>query len=317
MRKSYFYLLVFMLLPLHSSAQLIKQHIEEKKGLLQLAPNISVPYENAGYTLVLPKNKKVKGLVVFFNSDRDTVNKLHRYAIPKQLAVVYLTTGNRFEFFFEAEKMQQIEGYLQTIISTYHIPQKNLLFLGMSLAGTRALKQAIFAQQAGAEFKLVPRAIAICDSPIDFVRFWKEGEKAKQLKHSPIAVNEATWVTAYLEKNLEGTPKTHLQVYQNYSPYSYSNFGTGNEKWLRDIAVRAYTEPDVQWWMDNRGKDYYGMNAVDAAALINALRLLGNQEAELRLSTDKGYRPDGSRHPHAWSIVDEEELVEWFARLIE
>ena len=58
------------------------------------------------------------------------------------------------------------------------------------------------------------------------------------------------------------------------------------------------------------------MNAADAAALINGLKRVGNQEAELRLSTDKGYRPDGSRHPHAWSIVDEAELVEWFARLI-
>ncbi len=316
MKKSY-YPFVFLFLPLFCSAQVIKQQVEEKKGLLQLAPNISVPYENAGYTLVLPDNEEAKGLIVFFNSDRDTLNKLHRYAIPKQLAVAYVTTGNRFEFFFEEQKMQQIEEYLQTIINTYEIPKENLLFLGMSLAGTRALKQAIFARQASSKFHITPKAIAICDSPIDFVRFWKEGEAAKRLNYSPIAVNEATWVTAYLEKNLGGTPETHLKAFQGYSPFSYSIFGEGNEQWLKDVALRAYTEPDVQWWIDNRGKDYYGMNAIDAAALVNALRLQGNKQAELILTTDQGYRPDGSRHPHSWSIVDEEELVEWFARMIE
>ena len=69
--------------------------------------------------------------------------------------------------------------------------------------------------------------------------------------------------------------------------------------------------------MKNRGKSYYGMNALDAAALINALQLLGNKEAELILTEDQGYRPDGSRHPHSWSIVDEKELVEWFVQLLE
>ena len=29
----------------------------------------------------------------------------------------------------------------------------------------------------------------------------------------------------------------------------------------------------------------------------------------------KGFREDGSRHPHSWSIVDEKELIEWFTGL--
>ncbi|MEZ5040542.1 MAG: hypothetical protein R2828_11630 [Saprospiraceae bacterium] len=82
-------------------------------------------------------------------------------------------------------------------------------------------------------------------------------------------------------------------------------------------SISVPFENDVQWWMENRGKDYYGMNAIDAAALINALRLQGNDKAELILTQNKGYRPDGTRHPHSWSIVDEQELVDWFAGLLE
>lgn len=315
--RLFFLILSLLCVPNWGQTQVVEQQIEAKQGLLQLAPNISVPYEDAGYTVVLPDDKTAKGLIVFFNSDRDTINKIFHHALPHGIAVAYVTTGNRFEFFFEEERMQQIEDYIQQIISQYNIPKQNLLFCGMSLAGTRALKQAIFAKQDKSRYQLAPRAIAACDSPIDFIRFWQALERAKQLNHSPIAVNEATWVTAYMEKNLGGTPKDQTAAYLAFSPFSFSNLQTGNEERLKNIAVRAYTEPDVQWWMKNRGKSYYGMNAIDAAALINALQLLGNKEAELVLTDDKGYRPDGTRHPHSWSIVDEKELVEWFVQLLE
>lgn len=315
--RSLFSVFVFLICCQGLQAQLIKQKIESKQGLLQLAPNIQVPYEDAGYTLVLPEDETVKGLIVFFNSDRDTINKIFHHALPLDIAVAYVTTGNRFEFFFEEERMQQIETYLQEIITDYKIPKGNLLFCGMSLAGTRALKQAIFARQGNSRFRLTPRAIAACDSPIDFERFWQSLKRAKKLNYNPIAVNEATWVTAYLEKNLGGTPKNQEDAYFAFSPYCFNNLELGNEQWLKDIAVRAYTEPDVQWWMENRGKSYYGMNALDAAALINTLQLLGNKEADLILTEDKGYRPNGSRHPHSWSIVDEKELVDWFNQLLE
>lgn len=312
-------LLILLMLstPAWIAAQVVKQHTIPKQGLLALSPDIQVPYEDAGYTLVLPDHETARGLIVFFNSDRDTINKIFHHALPHDLAVAYVTTGNRFEFFFNTENLQQIENYLHEIISKYQIPKANLLFCGMSLAGTRALKQAIFAQQPNSRHRLVPLAIAACDSPIDFVRFWQALERAKRLNFSPIAVNEATWVTAYLEENLGGTPKDQEANYLAYSPYSFSNLEPGNEQWLKDIAVRAYTEPDVQWWMKNRGKSYYGMNTLDAAALINALHVLGNEKAALILTENRGYRPDGTRHPHSWSIVDEKELVEWFVQLLE
>ena len=57
------------------------------------------------------------------------------------------------------------------------------------------------------------------------------------------------------------------------------------------------------------------MNAVDLAALVNQLKILGSKKAELIITAGKGIREDGSRHPHSWSIVDENELIEWFTRL--
>lgn len=316
-QKIFFALVWLLVLNAAVAAQRVYQHEEKLEGQIFLTPQIAIPVENAGYTLMLPENGKAKGLVIFFNANRDPLpsNKepnLEFYALQHDLAVLYVTTGNRLEFFFEEAKLKQIDRYIHEALSKYHLPKDNLLFAGMSLAGTRALKYTIFSKQNKG---IVPKAIAICDSPLDFVRFWKEAVKARDLNFHPAAANEGAWVSGYLEANLGGTPKEQFQKYADYSPYCYSVEGKGNEGYFVDIAIRAYTEPDVKWWMATRRKDYYSMNAVDFAALINELNLMGNQQAELILTTDKGYLPDGSRHPHSWSIVDNKELINWFVSL--
>lgn len=297
-------------------AQTLFQHIERDSGLINLAPGISIPKENAGYTLVMPRSGQARGMIVFFNSDRDTINKMYRYANPKGIAVLYLSTGNPLEFLFETTAKQQLEGYIHLALEHHGIPKENLLFSGMSLAGTRAFKMAEFAQSKASKYKLKPRAIAACDAPLDFVRFWQALDKAKRIQFHPAAANEGTWVTAWLEKNLGGKPTDHLEAYISYSPYCYLDREGVHLSNYKNIAVRTYTEPDVQWWMKTRRKDYYAMNAIDAAAIVNELNIRGNSEAELVTTQDKGYWGDGTRHPHSWSIVDEAELVEWFLGIL-
>ncbi|RMD92002.1 MAG: hypothetical protein D6813_06640 [Calditrichaeota bacterium] len=289
------------------------------KGDIFLTEGIAIPKTDRGYTLWLPENEKVKGLVVFTHARRDTVHSefIIDYALSKQLAVLYATTENRLEFFFEDDKIQEIENYIHEVITNHNIPDSNLLYCGMSLEGTRALKLAMFSQSNQSKYKLVPKAIAICDSPLDMVRFHREMVKAKELNFNPITANEGTWVSGYLERNLGGTPIDTLKAYIDYSPYCYAANGGPNLNLLENIAIRCYTEPDVNWWIETRRKDYYSMNAIDLAALINELKIRGNQNAELIITQNKGYQEDGSRHPHTWNIVDEKELVDWFIELIE
>jgi hypothetical protein len=299
-------------------AQKIYQEEEELKGQILLTETISIPVENSGYTLVLPDDNDADGLIVLLNSDRDAGKdvvepSLEYYALQNNLGVLFITTGNRLEFFFSEDSIRKVDRYIGEVIENYNIPKKNLFFAGMSLSGTRALKYAQFCAEGKSEFGFLPAAVAVCDAPLDFVRFWKESDKAKRLNFNPLTANEGEWVTAYLEKNL-GIPKENLSAYQNYSVYCYYAEGGGNVKLLKDIPVRAYTEPDVLWWMETRRKDYYAMNAVDLAAMINELNISGNENAELIITHDKGYHPDGTRHPHSWSIVNNTELVEWFLK---
>lgn len=287
-------------------------------GDILLTEGIAIPKIDRGYTLWLPENEKAKGLIVFTHARRDTANSefIIDYALSKQLAILYATTDNRLEFFFDNEKIQEIENYIYEVLISYNIPDSNMLYCGMSLEGTRALKLAMFGQGDVSKHKLIPKAIAICDSPLDMVRFHKEMIKAKELNFNPITTNEGTWVSGYLESNLGGTPKDTLGAYIRYSPYCYTASGGTNLDLLENIAIRCYTEPDVNWWIETRRKDYYSMNTIDLAALINELKIRGNEKAALIITQDKGYQQDGSRHPHTWNIVNEKELIDWFTKLI-
>ena len=125
-------------------------------------------------------------------------------------------------------------------------------------------------------------------------RFWEAEIRAIRDNFHQSAAGEGRWVTYLLEKNLGGTPLDSYQNYADYSPYTYSAPGGGNAELLKDIPIRAYHEPDVNWWIENRRKSYYSMNSIDMAGLIYDLKLLGNEQAELvtsyqqRADFDKG-----------------------------
>ncbi|MEO6903887.1 MAG: hypothetical protein ABI315_12175 [Bacteroidia bacterium] len=62
--------------------------------------------------------------------------------------------------------------------------------------------------------------------------------------------------------------------------------------------------------------DYSDINGLDGSCMINELVLLGNKNAELILTENKGYRrPNPSKQPHSWSIIDDEELIQWLQSL--
>lgn len=324
MRKSVIALSLFchliFCLSAQSTAPLLIQYEEEKpEPFVRLTEEMVIPAESPGYTLLLPQDS-IKGMVVLFHSGRDTAHigfeqRLYVEAVAQQFAALYITTGNPVEFLFDEASYKQLDRYIGTVVESYRIPRDRLLFGGMSLAGTRALKFALWCANGHSQYGLRPRALALCDAPLDFHRFWREGQRAIELELNPISASEAKWVNAQLEKNLGGTPHTAPTAYTQYAPFYYSEKADERLQVLDGIAIRVYTEPDVAWWMANRRRSYYGMNALDGAAMINDLQYLGHREAELILTADKGRRPDGQRHPHSWSIVNNRALIEWFSHL--
>ena len=203
MFTSFIYIFIFLAGFSLIFAQKIYQYEEHLSGQVFLTDSIAIPFENAGYTLLLPDDNDVLGLIIFFSSNRDPAQyaiepNLEYYALNNKVGLMYVTTGNRLEFFFKKEKLQQVDKYIHDAQLKYNLPTENIFFAGMSLSGTRAVKFALYSAMDDSSFHIMPAAIGVCDAPLDFIRFWKEAVKARDLNYHPLVANEGAWVSGYL-----------------------------------------------------------------------------------------------------------------------
>jgi len=110
---------------------------------------------------------------------------------------------------------------------------------------------------------------------------------------------------------LNGSPDESLVNYTDYSPFVYRNEDKDKTRLFKNTPIRMYHEPDINWWIENRAKDYNTINSIDLAGYYNSLRLIGNKEVELITTYQKRKNFEKGSSPHSWTIVDNEELVDW------
>ena len=315
--------LVLMVGPAEVSGQVVKEEYEPMPGLLRIGPEPerAIELTDKGYTLILPAEGRPAGLAVFFDGWRVAVSEgmppagtFDHAALSRGVGILRLTTGNPLDFYFDGATLRSVADRMQRVLTSHQLDDVPLYFAGLSLGGTRALKLAVFLKQHAGEVWIAPAAVAVVDAPLDMARLWGAEQRAIQRAFNPTAADEGRWVSYLLETNLSGPPDQQLDRYVQYSPFTYSAPGGrgGNAVFLRDVPIRAYHEPDVDWWIQNRRKDYYGMNSLDLAALINELKLQGNDRAEL-ITTYRAREGVGEgSSPHTWSFVDNTDLVAWF-----
>ena len=94
-----------------------------QSGQIELSKGILIDKVHAGYSLWLPVAKP-KGAIVFFHSERDSlnINSISKLANKRNLTALFVTTENRFEFFFEVKKMRETELYIHQACQENAIP---------------------------------------------------------------------------------------------------------------------------------------------------------------------------------------------------
>jgi surfactin synthase thioesterase subunit len=207
--------------------------------------------------------------------------------------------------------LHALDALLARVVQQYEVPRERVAIGGFSAGGTGAVRYAQRCAQQ--KCQAVPHIAAVfaVDPPLDFERLYRTSELIVQRNAPRSNIAEEGMILQTLRHAFGGTPDEARDSYRLHSAVLASAPDGGNALLLDRTPIRLYTEPDVHWWMDERNLDYHAMNVVDHAALINLLRVAGNIRAELITTTGKGYRPDGRRHPHSWSIVDEAELERW------
>jgi hypothetical protein len=279
-------------------------------------------YNDSGYTLILPDSlTRPKGILISLEDERiglkaNPERQIYPQATAEGFAVMYISTGVPVDLFFSEKSLRYVDKTISSTLKQFGLTGQHIFFFGVSLSGHRALKYIQYCRQGKGEAGLNIKGVVLCDSVLDWVRQWYEEKKGVKDNFAPSSVAEGKLVTYLLGKNLKGTPKTKLEAYLDFSPYSYFDERNRNLTYLRELAIRAYTEPATYYWMNERRKGVFDTNFPDMVGIINELKLTGNHKSEL-IIFHQGQENNDRRNPYyTWGLVDKEELVNWIATQI-
>ena len=269
------------------------------------------------YVSVFPENEAVNSFMVlldgFGNSPKDVLTQtdIPKYASQNGILTIIpiLKTGASY-FGSDTESQQSLKEIIELVVAKHQLKGKDFFIGGFSIGGTCALKYAELSIQNN--YPIKPKAVFAIASPLDWERYYNAAKRVVRLSR-PDAINpEVLYMINRIEKEMKGAPETALENYYDNSPYSYSDTTQNAIKYLIKTPIMLISEPDIQWWLKERGYDNSYNNVTDHIAMINELQKLGNNNAVLITTNDKGFRkPDNRRHPHSWSIADPEQLIKW------
>ena len=224
-----------------------------------------------------------------------------------QVAVVLMNFNQKL--YLEEDEKLQLAQKLKQLLEAHQLHDIDIYIGGFSSGGNISLLLSAFLV-SHPELKLKPEGAFIIDSPIDLSQLYFASEKNIARNFSKVSVDESNWIIHTLGTKF-GNPHDDISPYEKYAIYTYNTDNSKNIESLKSIKLRFYTEPDTLWWKENRKADYDQMNAFYIKELERNLREKDFEFIEFIPTENRGYRANGERHPHSWSIVDEADLIEW------
>jgi len=263
------------------------------------------------YELFKP-TKSLESVLVLFGGYPEKAEDIKREfkildtAKENGIAVVFMNYNQKL--WLEENEKQKLAEQLHNIFEENNLPKTRTFFGGFSSGGNVALLIGNFLTQQNSE--MTPKGVFVVDSPIDLVALYKSSEKNVERDYSAPSVQESKWLLETLGKKF-GSPNNSMSNYENYSIFTSETDNFDNIHNLKNVKIRFYSEPDTLWWRQNRMADFDQMNAYYLEQLSELLKKAGFKQVEYIATENKGYRANGQRHPHSWSIVDKKELIEW------
>lgn len=264
----------------------------------------------------LIKSDNSEALLILFpgggGTSKDTKAELDiiEKAADKNISVLFMNFNRHF--WIDHETAEQLSQDISVIVKENDLNADKVFIGGMSIGGNVAILLANYLSQSNSNLK--PKGVFVVDSPIDLYALYQSAQKDVARKDfSEERLGEPKFIIEYIEGEF-GDSSQVLTNIQKVSPITLAANHTDNIKYLKDCKIRLYTEPDSLWWMDNRQTDFESTNAF---VIQQTSELLKNNQwsgVELIETKDKGYRSNGERHPHSWSIVGVDELIEWMLR---
>lgn len=270
------------------------------------------------YLVIKPKSDSIAGALILlagFGQKAESIfpeTKLDSVAYANNILTIAVAGGNKL--YADSVVQSKLTAVLRDVIGKYKINRDKFVLGGFSAGGTIVLRYVELCNEFPDKFPISPKGVFMVDSPIDIFTIWDDLQESAKNKYAPNAVEEAERAMKFV-KDDHGVPRENISIYSKLTPFCMNKKYGENEIYLKTTAVRAYHDVDISWWLVNRNQTVREANYYVTSELINRLLLMGNKKAEFMQSYQTGYRSDGQRHPHSWSIVDAVECIQWTKNL--
>ncbi len=258
-------------------------------------------------------SKKSKATLILFGGFPEDPNKIKKefniISQAKENDINVLLMNYNKKLFLKQYEKEQLVKELENIFFKHSIPSKNICIGGFSSGGNIALLLSNYIIEKQKK-DVIPQNVFIIDSPIDLLQLYYNSEENVKNNFSDVAIQEGKWLMKFLEQIL-GDPVKDFSKYEQNSVYTLKTKNIDNLNHLKNTKIRLYSEPDTAWWQENRKINYQQINAFQIEQFFETLQKNKFKNVKYITSKNKGYRSDGERHPHSWSIVDVKDLIHW------
>lgn len=274
------------------------------------------------YLKIIPSSKPIKGLVIRDYSSLPDIRVASPYQFTdictqEGLMTIFTVSSNKFPELFTSDSVMAILDHIVSeVIKEHRISENNIFIGGISASGTRALRYAQYCEQGKSKNGIKIKGVFSVDSPLDLARFYESVHNHRN-NFKEGMLWEADLMKKVFSQLFSGSPDKFEDEYKKASIFFHNDSLGGNAKYLKNVNIIMYHEPDIDWWLNERGASYFDINSYDIAAFVLKLWSLGNKNVELITTTKRGFDKNGRRNCHSWTIVDEKSLVEWIAKQLE
>lgn len=257
------------------------------------------------------QQEKIKGILILMPGWGESIRSIFKKTtLPRLLAekgYITIVPELRQTLFADDYTITQLNQIIKVASSKYNLNDPHIFLGGLSAGGSVAI---VFAEHLVASDSTIKiRGVFAIDPPLDLERMYASAENKIKYKCGGLIQKEGFFIKSYLEKTLGGTPESKPEQYLKFSAHLESAKENTNAKWLKDIPIRLYTEPDLEFVRKKYCTELQpqDINAYDLERLNTFLSQSGNNKSQYITTEGKGF--------HSWNILDASECAEWIMKL--
>lgn len=247
---------------------------------------------------------KVKGIVILLTGAGERARSVFgKTDLPNVLTEKgYLTIVPEISNSLIADQhsFEVLDTLLETQCKKYRVA--NVVVGGFSAGGAVATSYAEYAVAKHNTHNL--KGLMAIDPPLDLERIYASAER--NIKNCDGIIRKQGYaIKGQLDNAFGGSPKEHPNEYLKHSSYSASAADGGNAKYLKNLAIRLYSEPDLDFVQKTYCTEmqFDDINSYDLKGLSKFLVSIGNTQSEYIITKGRGF--------HSWNIVDAKECADW------